>query len=258
MTRTRLESLIGGGEDRSAWADMAEADRIGAVRAFGSVPDECGADIIPAIARGPVRAVHLQALYPASGGGFEAKPAGFQGRATLVVADVFDRMQAQAAKKKSRIALTVGQIEQGRLYARLVERHEAGAVRCSSLEGRSGGDGTGGGFTDARLESARRIDLMRARIGDGMAMDVQRVRKARPGQLQRVRITARQLVDQVCIGDQEISKVLRRYGWAADGATIRRCCEALGAILDRMAGPAPRSGIRAMRTDLPPDIWNRV
>lgn len=265
MTRARLEQLIGGTEqdhgtaDTPGWADRAESDRIDHVKSFGAVPVECGPDIAPAVARGPVRAVHLQQVYTRGDGELDAMPAGHKGRATLLVADVFDRMQAQASKKKSRIPLTASQIETARTYARTVERHAAGAVRCSSIEGRGGGTGGGpDGFTDARLASSRRIDLWHRRIGDGQAMAVKRVRKmARPGKVQRITITARQLVDAVCIEDMEISKVLRRYGWPANGRNVHACCVALGAILDRMSGPAPRAGIRAIRTDLPPDFWGR-
>lgn len=263
MTRARLESLIGGVESRHGtddhrdWADLPEADRVAFVKSFGSVPLDCGPDIIPAVARGPVRAVSMDQVYQRGDGELQTMAAGHKGRATLVVADVFDRMQAQASKRKSRIPLTVGQVEMARTYARAVERHEAGAIRCSSMEAHGGGSGAGSdGFTDARLASARQIDLWRRRIGNGQAMAVQRVRKSdRPSKVQRISITARQLIDDVCIADMEIAKVLRRYGWQADGPTIRRCCLALGGILDAMQGPIVRSEIKVLRTDTPYGIW---
>lgn len=264
MTRVRLEALIGDGVFTNAngeithWNDLTEAARVEYVKSFGAVPSECGDDIIPAVARGVVRPVQLDRAYLRGDGEIETMPAGHKRRKTMVVADVFDRMNAQAMKKKRRLRLTAAQVNMGRIYARVFERHSAGAVRCSSIEGRSGGGGgSGDGFTDARLASSRQIDVWHRRIGSGPALDVKRVRKLRPGKVHRVAISARQLVDGVCIEDMEISKVLRRYGWASDGATITRCCLALGAVLDRMAGPSPRGSIRSMRPELPDGFWGR-
>jgi hypothetical protein len=116
----------------------------------------------------------------------------------------------------------------------------------------SGGGGGGDRFTDARLASARQIDGLRARIGDGAALAIRRLRPT--GRAGRVAIPDRVLVDMVCLQDRPLGDVLRAHGWTVEGKTVQAATAALSAALERMIGPRRRPDIVFVRTDLPP-VW---
>lgn len=222
-----------------------EAARIAAAKARGVVPDACGPEIPEAPARGAFRLVQQQKLYPGGKDGFEAKDAGFLGRAAICNADVFDRMAASAARARKAPPLTPGQIAMGRHYRDLVERHDCAGLKCSSVEAtRSGGSGQGGGFMDAVLRDREEIDRLRRRVGSGVAMEVRRVRPSARGT--RAAILDQWLVDMVCLEDKALSDVLRAHGWSVYGDPLRAAGRALAAALDRMAGPVVRSKIVAI------------
>ena len=238
-----------------AWGHLPEADRVALVKAAGAVPAECGDDIAVAPARGPVRAFDYLGSYPDGADGSKLKPAGFLGRKSLQCADVFDRRRAQAGRRGGVSVLTPTEIGMGRQYRTLVEDRAAGAVRCSSMEAaRSGGGGTREGFTDHRLKLSRRIDLMQARIGGGVAMAVRRVRPSDRGEAggRRGNIGDRALVDGVCLQDMDISAVLRAHGWAVKGDTVKAATVALAQALDRMIGPVRRAEIVTVHFGAPP------
>lgn len=128
---------------------------------------------------------------------------------------------------------TPGQIQMARHYASLVERHEAGGMKCASLEARGGG-GQGGGFADAFLAEGREIDAIRRRIGTGQAMVVRRVRPSARGT--KMGILDRTLVDMVCLQGRDITDVLEAHGWAPHGDARKALRAALVSALDRMSG----------------------
>lgn len=226
-----------------------EAARVAEVKARGEVPAACGPEIPAAPARGAFRVFDPMEFYPAGDDGFEVKSAGFQGRKAMHLADAFDVMAASAARKRKPAPFSPGQVSMGRYYRDLVERYESAGVSCSSVEAiRNSGSGQGGEFIDAVLRDREEIERLRLRIGNGVAMEVRRVR---PSQRNRRRlISDRQLVDAVCIQDRSLSEVLKVFGWVADGqraqgAHIKALRKALGDALDRMAGPAFQSKIIA-------------
>ena len=148
-------------------------------------------------------------------------------------------MRAQVRRRGGTFALTDEQVGMARLYHTLVQDLEAGAVRCVSLEGQTGGGGTREGFTDHRLDLSRRVDGLRARIGSGVALAVRRVRPSARGDgaMKRASIPDRALVDLVCLSGLTISEVLARYGWSVKGDTVKTATKALASALDRMLGP---------------------
>lgn len=126
-----------------------------------------------------------------------------------------------------------GQIAVSEDYRALVERHEAGLVKGSSLEAGRSGSGAGGLAIDSFIQDGRWLDELRRRIGGGMAMQVRRhldrdnARRAVP---------VLRLVDMVLVEGQALSDVLARYGWVANGVNRRALRAALCVALDRMQG----------------------
>lgn len=234
---------------------LSEAARIAEVKAQGFVPLECGPEIPAAPARGRVGVFEATALYPKGESDFEMKPAGYMGRKTLQIADVFDVMNAQAARRKVDQPFNPSQIAMARFYRNLVEKHAVAGVRCSSLESIGGGSGGGGGeYIDAVLRDRDRIELIRGRIGDRSAMVVRRIRPSKRGS--RVSIFDRMLVDSVCLKDQTIGQVLRAHGWSVQGRPIKALLVALADSLDRMMGPVRGGSLSACRFgDGPGSIW---
>lgn len=245
MKMDRFDDIVGRGRRAKTFAALDEARRLDLVRDAGAVPVDCGPEIPVAPARGPVRAVDFKQAYPDGQDAYVFKPAGFLGRKTMVRADVFDTMAAQAARKGRAFGLTISQVAMGRTYRALVERHQAGAVRCSSIEAMpSGGRGDSDGFTERRVAAARRIDQLQARIGAGSALAVRRIRPSARGS--RASISDRALVDRVCLADEDISAVLRAYGWSVKGDTVKALTAALSDALERMMGPPARRDIQVI------------
>lgn len=238
----RLASEIG------ARTAAAEALRIEEVKARGAVPEVCGPDIPVAPARGPLRVFRPIELVPGSVG--TARDTGHWARGEekrrrgARREDVFDRMDdlARAAHRaRGEDAgpfvppLSPGQVQIGRDYRDLTERHMAGGMRCASLEtaGRRQGGG-GGEFIDAFVAEGRRLDALVRRIGVGVSMEIRRQRPSKRGS--RVAIRDRSIVDMICLSDMDPSAVLRSHGWAVKGETREALRRSLAAALDRMQG----------------------
>lgn len=229
------------GKPGQAGRDLdAERQRLAAIIAAASPPSECGPDIVPAPARGHCVLVPHIAMTP---NGTDARgeqkwaPAatGYGHRASVRQMDVFDRMALAARRARRPAPLTPGQIAVARRYRDLVERHDAGGIRCSDLD-RATGAGTGRDFMDAYLAEGREIEAIRRRIGGGASLAIRRIRPSTRGSPARRAILDRVLVDMVCLGDRTLSEVLRAHGWATKGPTRDAVREALSAALDRMIG----------------------
>lgn len=226
-----------------------EGARIAAVKARGVVPDCCGPEIPEAPARGAFMTFEPHGLYPDGEDGWVSKPAGFAGRKAMMNADAFDKMEAQARK----VLFSPGQKQMGRFYATLVEKLDAVGARCSSLEAMQGSGGGGGEYIDAVLRDRARLDLLHRRIGQGVAMEVRRVRPSKRNR--RGLILNRALVDAVCVQGRTIAEVLEIHGWkevgkSASSQHIKALRAALCETLNRMMGPV-RSGLRVQGS---PDI----
>jgi len=219
-------------------AELAEK-KLAEQVALGKVPEGSGPEIPEAPARGPVVQFTPMKGYPDGEDGYKFKPSGHLGRKALRRADAFDRMMAGSAKN-GRVAFTQAQIDMGRTYGNLFEKHECAGVKCSSLEAVQGGGGQGGEYIDAVLRDREQLSVLHRRIGDGMAMVVRRRRKVEG--VPRINISDRRVVDAVCIHGLTISEVLVRDGWSKKGSAVAALAQALREALDRMAGPvrAPR------------------
>lgn len=219
----------------------AEARRVADVMARGDVPPECGPMIPHAPARGPFRVFEDVTLYPDGEDGWKPAPSGYRGRKTMARMDAFDVMQAQARN----VLFSPGQVAMGRYYAALFEAHSCAGVQCSSLEGRvDRGPGGGGEFIDAVLRDRERLDVLRARIGGGVAMQV---RKQRPSDVgSRRLISDRDLVDAVCIHERTLADILKAHGWTKTGKSVAALRGSLCDALDRMMGPQPVSRVQVV------------
>lgn len=223
--------------ERQRMAKVAAAAKL---VAGAAVPAQCGGRIIPAPGRGPFRVEPQAEMVP---NGTDArgqdkwaeKEGGFAGWNPIRQADVFDLMEASARRRSEPAPFTPAQIAVARHYRALVERHDAGGIKCSALDGRTSG-GTGRDFMDAYLSEGREIEAMRRRIGTGVALAVRRIRPSARGGAERRGIPDRALVDMVCLGDRSLSDVLKAHGWATFGDNRKALVQALSAALDRMIG----------------------
>jgi len=195
-------------------------------------PESCGPEIPVAPARGRILAYAPQAVRPTATG-YEVQHDGFRGRDAARAADVFDVMLQQVARRGGEAPFTPGQIEAGRTYAMLVERHSSVSLRCISIESQRGSGSAGGAFMDAVLAEGEVIRRMEAAIGMGMALEVQRETGARRD------IPIRRLVDMVCLEGKSVTAALRAFGWPVYGGVRGQAYAALGDALDRMRTAAP-------------------
>lgn len=231
--------------DNGAYRDKAaarahdERARLDAVIARATPIEGCGPLIPIAPARGPQVVVTPRRMVPDAkdATGWKVEEMGWRGFNAVRAADIFDDLARRAAKRKTAPPFTVGQVQVGRLYRDLVERRDAGGMRCASLEaGRGCGPSAGGEFIDAFIEEGRVIELLRHRIGSGVAMAVRRVRpSARGGAGARI-IHDRVLVDDICLHGRSFRDVLDRHGWACDGRRVQELVGTLAGILSRMQG----------------------
>ncbi|MFW2541520.1 hypothetical protein ACN2XU_02680 [Primorskyibacter sp. 2E107] len=234
----------------------AEVARCAAIKAGGAVPVECGDAYADAPARGCFRVVETKAMYPVGSDGYVARPAGYLGRKTIVVQDVFGVMLAQAARAKRAAPLTASQVAMGRFYRDLHERHVSAGLRCTSLEAMPGGQGgTHAGFMDAVLADRQRLDVLRRRLSDGPAPRLRVLRPSRRGA--RVSISERVLVDMVCLGQRSLDSVLEAHGWAVKGETRKAARAALADGLAALLGPMRGARLTAAHFgEGPASIWS--
>ena len=230
----KMLNAAGAGIDRLS----AEADRIRKIKASAHPSGVVGFRIIAAPARGACVVVPNVAMVAdgvdqrgqtkwrdaAAGSGY---PSAIRG------ADIFDKMIGKARRAHEPDPLTPGQIAQARMYRALVEQHEAGGMKLSSIEGRVSG-GSGRDFMDAFMAVGHQVEGMRRRIGSGSSMQVRRIRPSARGS--RRSIPDRAIVDMICLGDHSVSEVLKAHGWAAKGDTRKALIAALAGALDRMIG----------------------
>ncbi len=230
---------------------LTEQERLAAIIARATPVEGCGPLIPVAPARGPQVAFVPHVVMPdeKAADGYKVERTGWRGFSAARAADIFDVLERIAAKRKDkdgnpgRSPFSKGQVNVARLYRDLVERHDAGGMRCASLEARRGSGPSGGGeFMDAFIAEGEQIALMRRRIGNGVAMAVRRVRPSRRGGPDARPILDRALVDAICLHGETFEAVLRQHGWSKTGRNISALIEALAACLDRMQG-YPDAGV---------------
>ena len=202
-----------------------EGERLDWIRRRAAPPVSCGPEVPLAPARGalvPVAPYEMRA----TAAGFERQHVGFQGRDAARARDVFDAMADEAARRGAPMPLTLAQVDTGRRYAALVERHAGSGMRGLSVEVRGGGGGGQGNFIDAVIREGEVIAGMLAGLGDAVAV------------IGRAQLRLSLLVDWVCLDGLVPSAVLRRCGLSVRGGASEAVRAALALALDRMArGP---------------------
>lgn len=196
----------------------------------------------------PIEAVGIVPVAPARGAmvitpGYEPLPGGTRRRDGIRMRELSPLAQMVAnawLKHQTRDTDTIfvppfdpAQVQVSEDYRALVERHEAGLVKCSSTEAGRGGGGASGLAIDRYIEDGRWLAVLRERIGQDVVMSVRRNMDRGNG---RKPITARNLVDLVVLHGRDLSAVLSRHGWEGQTKHRRMLRDALCAALDRMQG----------------------
>lgn len=214
-------------------ARLAQMDAAVQARLDRAVPPpEMGAAPV-APARGSMR---LVADYTVTQGGIRQRTGAHwqePGPLSVMVEQARQRHVAKDRDEEAFVApFTPGQIAVSEDYRALVERHEAGLVKGSSLDGGAGGGGSGLAI-DAYIQDGRWLSELRRRIGDGVTMQVRR-HMDRDNARRAIRVQV--LVDMVLVQGKTLSDVLRAYGWAKKTTHLAILRGELSAALDRMQG----------------------
>lgn len=212
---------------------LDEAGRVNAVLDQAVPPPSMGAAPI-APARGPMRIERSWDVLP----GGTRRRAGSHGvdmcQIEVMVAHAQRRHIDRTPDAPFVPPFSASHIAVARDYRALVEWREGSALRCASLEaGRNTGSSGSGLFIDTFMQQGQWLAELHRRIGDGVAMDVRRHMDR--GNTRRP-IGVRALVDMVIVGDQDLTTVLQRFGWFADGKNRKVLKTQLVAALERMMG----------------------
>lgn len=204
--------------------------RLGEILAAATPPAAMGAAPV-APARGTM---HLVPNYEVTRGGIRREVgAHWQEACALLV------MNAQAAARCSRrgadvvLPFNAGHIGIAAHYRALVEWRASGGMKCASLEAGRSGSGGSGLFIDTYLDRGAEIAVMQDRIGRGIALSPRYAMDRGNG---RKVLSVRSLVDAVVLSGSDLTAILRRYGWQANGVNRKALRSALCAALDRMQG----------------------
>lgn len=214
-----------------------ERERFEAMIARAVPAEGCGPEIPIAPARGPSRSVtpHVMMPDPKDKTGWKAEETGWRGFKAAQAIDIFDQLAIKAAKRDQAPPFTKGQVNAARRYRDLVERHSAGGMKLASLEGRvASGSGKGGDFMDAFMAEGQTIEWMQQAIGNGVAMQVRRVRPSARGGKSARNIRDRDLVDAICLHGESFRRVLEVHGWAVTGRNVQALMSALACVLWRI------------------------
>lgn len=217
----------------------AEAKAVGVMldRAV-PVPEMREAAVAPA--RGPQQ---LVPNFSVTGGGMRRlEGAHWQGLSPLAAAVAQARLRHEARDSDAAFVapFSPGQVAVAEDYAALVEWRAGSPLRCASLEGGRSGSAGSGVFIDTFMDQGRWLDVLRSRIGGGVAMSVRRNMDRGNG---RRSIMVRDAVDLLCLGGVPVKSILRRFGWVANIRECRALRSAICGALDRMQGyhdPGPQ------------------
>ncbi len=214
-----------------AQALLAAADHRRAVMLACATPPEAMAAAPVAPARGTMQ---LVPNFEASRGGIR-REAGSHWRVACALVAMNAQAQARADRRDIAAVLpfTESQIAIADDYRTITEWRDGSGLKCASIEAARGGSGGSGLFIDSFVERGRWLATLHARIGTGAALSP---RYAMDRDNARTTITQRQLVDAVILHGMDLSMVLKRHRWQADGKNRKVLKLCLCSALDRMQG----------------------
>lgn len=222
------------GLTKGAMMLQAEVSRVDAVLLNATPPASASPMIIAAPARGPTQVLPQRetVMTPSGPRIIRTTAEGFH---PVAAVDAFDEMARQSRRRKPDAAplFTVGQVQAGRAYASLYERCASEGLRCSSPEARAGG-GEAVDWIEGVIARSRRLDRMRAAIGDGVALSPRGVLAHADRGRRLIRVN--DLVLHVCVHGRTISGVLVKFGWGRSATAVDGLKAALTGALDRMQG----------------------
>ncbi len=213
-----------------------EARNIGEMLGRSTPPEAMQAAPV-APARGTMR---LQENYVVAPGGTRRADGAHWQEATVLrvmVEQMRQRHEARNLRTGSQepfaSPFTPGQLQVAEDYRALVEWREGSAMKCGSLDGGASAGAGSGLFIDTYIDRGSFLARIHARIGDGVALSK---RRAIDQDNVRRTITARRLVDMVCLEGKGLSGVLIAHRWTDKVTNIRALRDQLIAALDRMQG----------------------
>lgn len=219
------------GGSATARALLAASDRRRAQMLADATPPEAMAAAPVAPARGTMQLVRN---WQATPGGMR-REVGAHWRVACALVAMNGQATARAERRDVAVILpfTESQIAVADDYRTITEWRDGSGLKCASVEAVGRASGGSGLFIDTFVERGRWLATLHARIGDGFALSP---RYAMDRSNARRAISDRVLVDSVVLGGMDLSAVLKRHQWQADGKNRKALKLSLCNALDRMQG----------------------
>lgn len=207
----------------------AERSRVASTIARAAPPEHMQAAPV-APARGAMQLVANWQLLP--GGTRRQEGSHWRSVCSLTAMNAHAAARAKSREVECVLPFGPGHVSIAAIYRALAEWREGSGIKLSSMEAGRGGSGSGV-FIDRFIDEGARLKSLHLAIGDGWAMRPQRAMDR--GNARRP-ISVRAAVDLVVLGGQDLTAVLKRFGWEADGKNRKALRLAICAALDRMQG----------------------
>lgn len=192
-------------------------------RKFGSLqkikdraqpPEGCSPTIINAPARGTIwKHRPSEAVLTENGVRFQSMTeAGFDAVKVASPLDVMEDQSKRSRGKKYQPLFNNVHHSAAAAYSALFERVNSGRVKCSSLDGSTGGGSSNRSVMDAIIADIQRFDRMRAVLGKRLAL--QNIGQMAHADRGRKAIAYADLVHAVCVREWSLTDILKGHGWA--------------------------------------------
>ncbi|NEX45196.1 hypothetical protein [Pseudotabrizicola algicola] len=226
-----MPPVLRSGGVAAARALVAAADRRVAEAVRRATPPEAMASAPVAPARGTMQ---LVPNWEVTRGGIK-REAGAHWRVACALVSMNERARLRAEARGVDLVLpfSSSQIAIADDYRAITEWRDGSGLKCASIEAVRGGSGGSGLFIDTFVERGRWLRRLHARIGTDAALSPRYAMDR--GNARKV-IWVRGLVDAVILEGQDLSAILKRHGWQADGKNRNALKSCLCSALDRMQG----------------------
>lgn len=231
ITLAPMPPVMREGGITAARALVMAADRRVSEAVHRATPPEAMASAPVAPARG---AMQLVPNWEVTRGGIR-REAGAHWRVACALVSMNERarMRAEARSLDLVLPFTASQIAIADDYRTITEWRDGSGLKCASIEAVRGGSGGSGLFIDTFVERGRWLQRLHARIGTDAALSPRYAMDR--GNARKV-IGVRLLVDAVILEGLDLSAILKRQGWQANGVNRKALKSCLCSALDRMQG----------------------